>query len=89
MDVIAVVTDHDFILRFDGDWRQWLEEGQSGNYDLRWRWARECSKQWRAGCCETNLNLDFKIYAAGYLQDDKRPVYRLDSNPYTWIDKEK
>ena len=87
VDVIAVITDWHFTLRFNGTWKEWQDEGITGEYtEIRWCWARECSKQWHSGAGETGLNLDFKILAAGVVENDSRPVFRLDSNPYTRID---
>lgn len=82
VDVFALISDWDFELRF-GPVLEFLEEGQTGKYtEIRWSWARECSKQWRAGCSETGMNLDFKIIShTQHKQHGGKPVYRLDNNP--------
>lgn len=90
VDVFAVIHDRHFRIRF-GDVDEWEKEGISGEYKIRWEWARECCKRWEEGCCETGLNLDFKIQPKSFVVKRYAEIntYRLDTNPHTWLENYK
>lgn len=81
VDVICVIPNDEFTLRF-GDVYKWLDEGGTGQWtDVRWRWSDHCVKKWKQGCLETGLNLDFKVIpmCAHIGEYGDHPTHRLDT----------
>jgi hypothetical protein len=86
VDVICVIPDHEFMLRF-GPPDLWHQEGETGMWGhTRWIWSDDCVKKTNHGMRETGLFIDFKVLPEsaheGYHNIHKEfPPYRLDTRP--------
>lgn len=84
LDLVCIIPDYDFELRYDCKLREWINGFIMGSYsDEHWRWANECLKRSINGMKWTRKLTDFKVYPKSYDEEymDHLPKLRTDSRP--------
>jgi hypothetical protein len=88
VDVVIVIQDDDFEMRYGNKYDLWNERVQKPLTDVSWKYYKDRIKRIRDGWAKTMLELDVKIQCeTEFLGYCHMPKIRIDSSPFLpWLE---